>query len=232
MGLFSKKEACPICGGKVGFLLPTKIDGTAICSDCSGKIDVPKDVLKGFTLDSFQDYLSFYDENQGLKGTFRASETIDFGVLDTKFVFDYNNKLFCMSKKLDKTIFEGSQITGFSIKEDDTLLYKYEDGELTEGTSAVRQAITMMSPILDMIRRQNRDNDNDDFRRNNDIKEPFKQFVLELYLDHPYWYNITADMDAPNFNDTRPDANDYLREYDKDIEVMKKLCDAFKRIAE
>ena len=38
MGLFSnKKKLCPICGNPTPRLLPTKIEGEAICKECDGK---------------------------------------------------------------------------------------------------------------------------------------------------------------------------------------------------
>jgi len=43
MGLFSKKPPCPICGGKIPLILPSKIEGEYICNDCYGKIDMDAD---------------------------------------------------------------------------------------------------------------------------------------------------------------------------------------------
>ncbi|WP_242941944.1 DUF4428 domain-containing protein [Desulfonispora thiosulfatigenes] len=43
MGLFSKKPPCPICGGKISWFLPSKIEGEYICDTCYGKIDVESD---------------------------------------------------------------------------------------------------------------------------------------------------------------------------------------------
>lgn len=42
MGLFSnKKKLCPICGNPTPRLLPTKIEGEAICKECDAKVDLP-----------------------------------------------------------------------------------------------------------------------------------------------------------------------------------------------
>ena len=41
MGLFTKKDPCAICGGKVKGLFAWKIDGQYVCDDCHGVIDVP-----------------------------------------------------------------------------------------------------------------------------------------------------------------------------------------------
>ena len=47
MGLFHKKEACPICGGEVKGLFHKKIGGKkALCKDCSAQVSMAKELLK------------------------------------------------------------------------------------------------------------------------------------------------------------------------------------------
>jgi hypothetical protein len=41
MGLFSKREPCAICGGKVSGLFPGKIQGRLVCGECHGNVDLP-----------------------------------------------------------------------------------------------------------------------------------------------------------------------------------------------
>lgn len=96
MGIFSKKPPCPICGGKISFFLPTKIEGEYICDDCSGKIDMQDEIKNQITLQGLRDYLAFHNENQALKNSFVISEKLDFGCFDTKLIFDYENSLFCL----------------------------------------------------------------------------------------------------------------------------------------
>jgi hypothetical protein len=43
---------------------------------------------------------------------------------NTKIIFDYQNRMFCMSKNPDKTVFEGKQLISFTIKEDSTPLFE------------------------------------------------------------------------------------------------------------
>lgn len=228
MGLFSKKSPCPICGEKVSGLLPKKIEGEAICKGCSEKIDVDKSIGKDFTLSSFKDYLAFYEENQKLAARFQVEEVIDFGAFDTKIAFDFKNNLFCMSKKLDKTIFEGSQIQSFSIREDGSNLFDCVDGQLMRHQSPVPNAIMILAPILHEIARHNHEHRDGPPPR--DIHEPFDQFILNVDVDHPYWYNLVADMSGPKFSNQHPDAHDFMREYDRDVAVMEQLSNAFMRI--
>ena len=52
MGLFHKKEACPVCGGEVKGLFHKKIGGKkALCKDCSAQVSMAKELLKDFPSD-------------------------------------------------------------------------------------------------------------------------------------------------------------------------------------
>ena len=47
MGLFSKKEACPVCDSEVKGLFNKKIGGKKVlCKDCSAQISMTKELLK------------------------------------------------------------------------------------------------------------------------------------------------------------------------------------------
>ena len=98
MGLFSKREPCPLCGGKVKGLLPWKIEGQCICNECHGMVDLPSGVENNMTLEEFKAYRVYRDENQQLRSIFQISDQLDFGLLDTKFLFDAKNRLLCMDK--------------------------------------------------------------------------------------------------------------------------------------
>ena len=110
MGLFSKREPCPLCGGKVKGLLPWKIEGHCICNECHGMVDLPSGVENNMTLEEFKAYRVYRDENQQLRSIFQISDQLDFGLLDTKFLFDAKNRLLCMDKHLNATIFQGCPV--------------------------------------------------------------------------------------------------------------------------
>ena len=72
MGLFSNhKKVCPICGNPTPRLLPTKIEDMPICKECDRKIDLPDGAVNEMNLARFREYLTFYDNNQTLRDTFR-----------------------------------------------------------------------------------------------------------------------------------------------------------------
>lgn len=242
MGLFSKKPPCPICGGKISWFLPSKIEGQYICDTCYNKIDMESCRASHLTMQEFKEYLMFYDQNQLLKDKFVISERIDFGVWDTKIIFDYQNKLFCMRKNPDKTVFEGKYLKSFTIKEDSALLFEGSAKGIYRYTSTVPERAMAMAPQIAqfmMNRKMASDLDKlDDGEKNEsvrtqyfDIPEPFRTFNVELHLDHPYWTVIKCDMDGPRFDNNLPDVDDYLRSYQCSIEELEKLVAAFKIVA-
>ena len=58
MGLFHKKEACPVCGGEVKGLFHKKIGGKkALCKDCSAQVSMAKELLKDATPELHSKYI-------------------------------------------------------------------------------------------------------------------------------------------------------------------------------
>ena len=242
MGLFSKKLPCPICGGKISWFLPSKIEGEYICETCYSKIDMESDKASQLTMQGFKEYLAFYYQNQLLRNQFVISERIDFGLWDTKIIFDYQNNLFCMSKNPDKTVFEGKQLKSFIIKEDSTPLFEgTAEGIRRYASTAPERAMALAPQISQfmMNRQMARALDKLDDGKENwtapiqcfNVPEPFRAFNVELHFSHPYWTVIKCDMDGPRFNNTHPDVNDYILSYQRCIEEISKLLDALKTVA-
>lgn len=242
MGLFSKKSPCPICGDKISWFLPSKIEGEYICDTCYNKIDMEVDKASNLTMQEFKKYLAFYDGNQRLKDQFVVSQRIDFGLWDTKIIFDYQNKLFCMSKNPDKTIFEGKQLKSFTIKEDNAPLFEGSAAGIKRYPSTVPGRAMAMAPQISqfimnkqMARTLDRLDDGKENRsapvQHFDVPEPFQAFKVELHFDHPYWTVIKCDMNGPRFSNDLPDVNDYINSYKRSIEEIEKLAAAFRAVA-
>ena len=241
MALFSKKPPCPVCGGKISWFLPTKIEGETICDDCSQKIDMEEDLINSLTMQKFKEYLMFYEQNKELRESFVISEKIDFGLWDTKLIFDYENKLFCLSKNPDKTVFQGGELKSFSIKEDSSLLYEGTPDKLVRYTSTVPERALAVAPQIDrfmMNQRLNRTLRNLDKDKSNynpaqyfTIPAPFKEYIVELRFEHPYWRSFKCDMSGPSFSSSNPDVNDYLRDYHKSQGEIEKLVRALMNVA-
>ena len=243
MGLFTKKDPCAICGGKVKALLPWKIDGQLVCNDCHGVTDLPDGVENRMSIEDFREYIAFRENNAQLKAQFEVSQKIDFGWFDTKFLFDYNRRLFCMDKNLNKTIFEGKHIKSFVIREDNDPLFEGDANGLRRYVSTVPDRVRELAPQLEHYRFQlEMERERERIRREKgddsyhpsilfDIPEPFKMFVFEIQLEHPYWDSFQADMGGPTFDNTNPFVEDYLCSYEEKTRVMGDLALSFMKIA-
>ena len=132
-----------------------------------------------------------------------------------------------MDKHLKKTIFEGGQIKSFVIREDSMPLYEGSANGLRKHESGVPAQVAAMAPQIQQLVSQKQFQRNmerlvdkmDDGKRNHstgyydgfvDIAAPFKNFILEIRFDHPYWKTFTADTPGPTFDSTEPNAGDYL----------------------
>ncbi|MBO5278758.1 MAG: SHOCT domain-containing protein [Lachnospiraceae bacterium] len=248
MGLFTRKDPCAICGGKVKGLLSWKIDGQYVCDDCYGTVDLPNNATNYMTIEDFRGYIAFRDENKQLKEQFQITQEVDFGWFDTKFMFDTTNRLLCMDKNLSKTIFEGKHIASFVIKEDSSPLFEGSASGLRRYISSVPDRVMALAPQINQIVMQEQmqrdterlldrlddgklNNSTGTYTRNINIPKPFQQFYVELRFNHPYWDIFTADMDAPSFNTNTPDVNDYLHDYNQSSMIMEQLAEALMEIA-
>lgn len=239
MGLFTKKEPCAICGGKVKGLLPWKIEGQYVCDSCHGVVDVQKD-KEDMTMEQFRQYRAFREENQALKDQFTISQKVDFGAFDTKLVFDFDHRLFCMDQHLGKTVFRGGEIKSFVIQEDGAPIFEGGPQGLVRYESIVPERLTMMAPQLNQILMQKqledqlnvgRDPDHRPAPRFYDIPEPFKKFQVSIYVDHPYWSLLECDRSGPTFDNDYPDVNDYMNRYQEGYWLMENLAQCLMTVA-
>jgi hypothetical protein len=192
-------------------------------------------------MDALRQYLAFYDNCRPERDSFVTSLKLDFGLLDTKMIFDFEHGLFCMNGQPNKTIFEGKHLRYFIIREDSSPLFEGSPNGLTRYTSIVPGRIAALAPEINMaviarqmaeaIERQKDDDDQKTHHRTMDVPEPFRQFNVELHLEHPYWKIIKCDMSAPKFNNDRPSVSDYMQDYREGIKTMEQLALSLMRVA-
>ena len=53
---------------------------------------------------------------------------------------------------------------------------------------------------------------------------PFRQFVVELELDHPYWKAYRNELDAPEFDNDYPSVDSFLHKYDEKVNELHTLA--------
>lgn len=236
MGLFSKKDPCPICGGAVKGLLPTKVEGQAICKECSKDIDLPDGVLNRMTLMDFREYLTFRQQNDILRRQFKPTQEVSFGFFTDRYSFDVPNRLMCRNDSSWVTIFEGSDVKSFVVREDNDVLFEGTPAGLKCYTSSVPQRINDMAPLITRARwheemnRNARLNDRTEPYSNVDIPRPFDRFYIEIYLNHPYWDMLTTDFGGPTFDST-PTATEYLREYTEAVNNLTQFARGLMQVA-
>jgi len=244
MGLFSKKDPCAICGGKVSGLFPAKVEGQLICKECYGNVDLPDVFTRNMTMEMFREYRAFREENDLLKQKFQATQQISFGFFGEQFLLDTNNGLFCRDSNLNGTVFEGKCIQSFVIREDGVPLFEGSASGLICHTSTVPERVSAMTPMIQQIafmkemqrqaeRRAKEEGQEPPHRSgyNQDLPEPFQKFYVEIYCDHPYWKTLTADKKGPTFNDSYPSVQDYLNEYQEDAQQMAQLARGLMAVA-
>lgn len=242
MGIYPISPPCPICSGKVSKLLPAVIADEYVCDDCMGKLDVSQDLKKSLTMTDFRAYLAYYHQQQPLRDRFQIDEAFDFGYGSARVIFDYSRKLFCMSDKPDKTIFEAGQIRGFSVKEDRLPLIecatsgiKRYKSQVPDKAMALRTKINCFNINRQMTINKLRQEgvaaietaELDGFSE----AEPFEAFVVEIEVAHPYWRQVSFRVNGPRLNPLKPDLNDYLNQYRQSTEELERLVIALSVLA-
>ena len=229
MGLFSNnKKPCPICGNATPRLLPTKVEGVPICKECDKKIDLPNGVLDSMTLDDFRRYIDFYNKNQVLRERFHPEYRFGFGAFNTQLVLDVTNGLFRLKDDESTIVFEKSALKSFRITEDKEPLFTGTAAGLVCAESKNPERVRLLAPRIEQFKLQRSDYErimqaervqyldrtNEEWReRERELEfhkpefresSPFRQFVVELELDHPYWKSYRNELDAPEFENDYP----------------------------
>lgn len=176
MGLFGKKEPCPVCGEEVKGLFLVKIGGKkTLCKDCSKQVSMREELLKNATPDFIQEHLEYrrtnaekynalhwdveYTEVTGLKVGVALKEQCFYIVHDK--LNDEDNPL----------VFSFDQLTGYELYR----LNKKVDDADTPGVTALDTGMTFLA---DLGRLAKRDSSNTDY------------FKLKLVTTDPYWPEI------------------------------------------
>ena len=249
MGLFSNnKKPCPICGNATPRLLPTKVEGVPICKECDKKIDLPNGVLDSMTLDDFRRYIDFYNKNQVLRERFHPEYRFGFGAFNTQLVLDVTNGLFRLKDDESTIVFEKSALKSFRITEDKEPLFTGTAAGLVCAESKNPERVRLLAPRIEQFKLQRSDYErimqaervqyldrtNEEWReRERELEfhkpefresSPFRQFVVELELDHPYWKAYRNELDAPEFDDDYPSVDSFLHKYDEKVNELHTLA--------
>ena len=247
MGLFtSNKKLCPVCGGPTPKLLATKVDGTPICKACAGKVELPGGMINQMSVESFAEYIAFYDNNQTLRDSFQETYTYSQGFFKADIAVDGVNRLFRLRNAKDALVFEAANLKSFRILEDTKVLYESGTNTLICNESNVPEKIQGMVAAVEqfkarrrqyelMQRMQRREEEAAKQRGETYNKphiscpffegnEPFNSFFIELEFEHPYWENFQGEVKGTKFSSTNPEVSTYLDEYQNAVEKLHELA--------
>lgn len=252
MGLFtSKKNLCPICGSPTPRLLATKVEGMPICKACDNKIDIPYETVQAMTVEEFQGYLSFYDENEALRTQFRNEYTLDVNGWSDEVQIDFTHGLFRVADKDSSIVYEGKCIHSFRILEDNCPLYEGSASGLRCSASAAPEYLERLWPMFNDYQRdqreyermravaeladRDRDRDRGAFYREMpqprfDVAKPVQQYHIIITMDHPYRTEFRGELDGPDFGTLSPDLMETTRKYDNLLQSLDMLAQNLMRL--
>lgn len=206
MGLFGKKEACPVCGGEVKGLFNKKIEGKrALCKDCSAQISMKADLLKTATPEFIKEHLEYRRKNAEKYNALRwdmkfEARGLHMGV-DPSAGFLYLSHSY-MDDEDNPVVFSFDQITHYELYR----LKKKMDDSDTPGDTPLESGLSFLSGMAKLA---------------ND-KKSADYFRLVLTTSDAYWPEIEIRI---NF-----DSPDDVHGFSGFGEDLKKMCQIFKHI--
>lgn len=247
MGLFSNnKKPCPVCGEATPRLFPTKVEGTPICKECAGKVYLPDGMLNTMTMNSFMQYMSYYEQNQPLREQFTSTFEFYYGISSTDLVLDASHGLFRLKNDKKALVLEASCLKGFRILEDNRLLFvsqgnalKCYDSDVMEKARGMYTAIEQFRArrqhyefMKNMERREEEaaEQRGETYQRRYleipsfDGNEPFCNYNIEIEIEHPYWGQVNEVVYGPKFSSTHPSVDTYISDYQNATERMHELA--------
>lgn len=249
MGLFTnKKKCCPICGNPTPRLFSTKFENQPICKECAKKLDLPDGTEKNMTLDDFRTYLAVYTENLPLQEIFQTTHR--FGVFaHDSLLLDEKNRLLRLKDIDGSWAIEKKYLQSFCIYEDHTPLFRSGAGVLKSYPSDIPARAEALRPSVAQFYLQKQEYERQEQRENamhrgketdeermerqriSNLYRPrfdapmlFKGFQIELTFSHPYWGSFALWRNAPNFDDTCPNVDTYLKQYRKQVKELHQLA--------
>lgn len=183
MGLFSKKEACPVCGGEVKGLFLTKIgDKKILCKKCSEPISMQEDLLKNATPEFISVHLEYRKKNAEKYASlqwdtkFTAIPDLKVGV-DTagKAIYLIHDTLHDDSE--NPVVFSFDQLMGYELLRRKTTV----DDPETTGPVSLETGLTAIAEAARTI--------------SNEESEDYDYFQLKLTTNDPYWSEMKLRID-------------------------------------
>lgn len=183
MGLFSKKEACPVCGGEVKGLFLTKIgDKQILCKKCSEPISMNKDLLQTATPEFIREHLAYRQKNAekyaALQWTtkFNSIPGLQVGIDEAgKAIYLVHDDLHV--DRENPVVFSFGQLTGYELLR----RKKTVDDLQTTGPIVLETGLTAIAETARLL--------------SNEVSEDYDYFQLKLTANDPYWSEMNLKID-------------------------------------
>lgn len=179
MGLFSKKEACPACGGEVKGLFLVKIGGKkTLCKNCSKQVSMSKSLLESATPEFIQEHLEYRQKNAEKYAGHNWTVEIR-GIPGFKFGLDEAGKAIYLvhdsirSYEENPVVLDFDQITGYEFLRGKKVMDTLAD----TGMIPLETGLSALAAISRIAK--------------NDNSGQVDSFHLKLTTTDPYW----AEMD-------------------------------------
>lgn len=120
MGLFGKKDACPVCGGEVKGLFLIKIgDKKTLCKNCSHQVSMSKDLLGDATPEFIEEHLKYRRKNAEVYASHDWTVKIT-SIVGLEFGLDEAGKAIYLihdsfHDEDNPVVFSFDQITGYEL---------------------------------------------------------------------------------------------------------------------
>lgn len=185
MGLFTKKEPCPVCGGEVKGLFLTKIgDKKILCKKCSEPISMNKELLETATPEFIREHLDYRRKNAEKYATLQWTTKFTM-IPGLKVGIDEAGKAIYLvhydlhDDQDNPVIFSFSQLTGYELLRRKTTVDDLE----TTGAISLETGLTAVTGIL---KQMNKDESDD---------KEYDYFRLKLAATDPYWSRVDIKID-------------------------------------
>ena len=182
MGLFSKKEACPACGGEVKGLFLVKFgDKKTLCKTCSKQVSMSKSLLKTAAPEFIKEHLEYRRQNAEKYAAHHWTTEIT-SIPGLKFGLDEAGEaIYLVHDSLhddeNPVILSFDQLTGYELFRQKS---KLDDIEET-GDIPLESNFSTLAGLVQLAK--------------NDNSANIDTFHLKLTTTEPYWKEMDLKID-------------------------------------
>lgn len=183
MGLFSKKEACPVCGGEVRGLFLVKIgDKKILCRDCSRQVSMSRDLLENAAPEFVKEHLDYRRKNAEKYAAHHWTVKIT-SITGLRFGLDEAGRAIYLvhddlhDDEENPVVFDFDQITGYELFRGKKKL----DGMEDTGSISLETGLSALGEISRIV--------------GGNKESHVDSFHLKLTTTDPYWKNIDLKIE-------------------------------------